>query len=189
MVKYHENTYLVMTTVPGQQAASVFHRLTYKERNQLASDLRHCIMQFRQIPNKNQRLICDTLGGPVFDYRINNNTCGPFDSESEFHKCLVTRDNLRALVEKAHSKTHRIVFTHGDLSPSNIMIENGKLAGIIDFGCSGYLPEYWEYTKAKHDFWGDQKDWAALINSVFHGEQYKEELQAEREMWQYANPF
>ena len=69
------------------------------------------------------------------------------------------------------------------------MIENGKLAGIIDFGCSGYLPEYWEYTKAKHDFWGDQKDWAALINSVFHGEQYKEELQAEREMWQYANPF
>lgn len=180
---------MVTTRVPGQWAASVFHRLTYKEREQLASDVRHCILQLRQIPNKTQSLICDTLGGPLIDYRLSRRTLGPFDSESDFNKELVTRDDHKAAVEKAHSKTHRICFTHGDLSPSNIMVENGKLSGLVDFGCSGFFPEYWEYTKMRFDFWNCQKYWVNFILAVFDEEEYKEEYEAESEMWRYATPF
>lgn len=73
--EYCGNTYLIMTHVPGKQAISVFHLLAYKEREKLASDIRHCVMQFCKIPNKTQQLICGTTAGPVMDYRLNDNTC------------------------------------------------------------------------------------------------------------------
>ncbi|ESZ95245.1 phosphotransferase enzyme family protein [Sclerotinia borealis F-4128] len=46
----------------------------------------------------------------------------------------------------------RIVFTHNDLAPPNIILASGpnpKVAAIIDFGQAGWLPAYWEYCKAK----------------------------------------
>jgi predicted unusual protein kinase regulating ubiquinone biosynthesis (AarF/ABC1/UbiB family) len=86
-------------------------------------------------------------------------------------------------------REHRIFFMHGDLGPTNILIENGKLAGIVDFGCSGFLPEYWEYTKMKFDFWEYQKYWLSVFHGIFDEEEYEEELKAQREMRQYVNPF
>lgn len=74
----------------------------------------------------------------------------------------MTRDDLKPAVEKSHSKSHSIYFTHSNLPPTNILVEDGKLAGIVDFGCSGFLPEYWEYTKMMYGFWSTQKPWLSL---------------------------
>jgi thiamine kinase-like enzyme len=43
---------------------------------------------------------------------------------------------------------HRILLTHGDISPRNIMVRNGHIAAIIDWQYAGWYPEYWEFTKA-----------------------------------------
>ena len=48
---------------------------------------------------------------------------------------------------------HRIVFTHADFHPRNIMVVNGpddgvQLSGIFDWEASGFYPEYWEQLKA-----------------------------------------
>jgi hypothetical protein len=37
------------------------------------------------------------------------------------------------------------VFTHGDLTPRNIMIDQGCITGVIDWEDSGWFPDYWEY--------------------------------------------
>lgn len=37
------------------------------------------------------------------------------------------------------------VFTHGDLTPRNIMVDQGCITGIIDWEDSGWFPDYWEY--------------------------------------------
>ncbi|OHE92087.1 phosphotransferase enzyme family protein [Colletotrichum orchidophilum] len=45
-----------------------------------------------------------------------------------------------------------IVFTHADLVAPNIMLSlgpNPKVAAIIDWAQSGWLPSYWEYCKSK----------------------------------------
>lgn len=192
LFQYRGNSYLVTSNVPGRQVESKFHLFTYRERERLITDLRHCVAQFRQIPNKTGHAIGSALGGPIYDHRIDK-TCGPCDSESEFHSSLVRRDDLKAkaVVSKAHSKNHNIYFSHGDLAPSNILVENGRLTGIVDFECSAFLPEYWEYTKALYPLWGfqdAQKPWVNIIDSVFDGN-YKEELEAEEELWGYIYPF
>jgi hypothetical protein len=58
---------------------------------------------------------------------------------------------------------HRIVFTHGDFHPRNIMVidmhdphaavgptsdTDIEVSGIIDWDTSGFYPEYWEELKA-----------------------------------------
>ncbi|KAJ5674511.1 uncharacterized protein N7477_004445 [Penicillium maclennaniae] len=37
-------------------------------------------------------------------------------------------------------------FTHSDLTNVNIMLDNGSLAGILDWEPSGYFPVRWEFT-------------------------------------------
>lgn len=39
------------------------------------------------------------------------------------------------------------MFTHGDLSPRNIIVLNDKIVGIVDWEEAGWFPEYWEYVK------------------------------------------
>lgn len=46
-----------------------------------------------------------------------------------------------------------IVFTHGDLHKSNIMVsEDGpiKIRAIVDWEQAGWYPSYWEYCKARY---------------------------------------
>ena len=40
------------------------------------------------------------------------------------------------------------VFTHGDVSLSNILVREGKVVGIVDWEMAGWYPCYWEYTTA-----------------------------------------
>ena len=45
----------------------------------------------------------------------------------------------------------QVFFTHGDLTPSNIVLSKHsgawRVAGIIDWEQAGWYPEYWEYCK------------------------------------------
>ena len=53
---------------------------------------------------------------------------------------------------------HRIVFSHGDLRPANIIVKDGHITGIIDWELGGWYPEYWEFVKAYY-VWRWQNDW------------------------------
>lgn len=40
------------------------------------------------------------------------------------------------------------VLAHGDLNPSNILIKDGRISGIIDWDSFGTYPPWWEYMRA-----------------------------------------
>jgi len=42
----------------------------------------------------------------------------------------------------------RIVLTHNDLAPRNILLRDAKVVAIVDWELSGFYPGYWEYVKA-----------------------------------------
>ncbi|KAF7875341.1 hypothetical protein EAF04_002513 [Stromatinia cepivora] len=42
------------------------------------------------------------------------------------------------------------VLTHGDLDPTNIMVKDGHVSGLIDWERGGYLPEWWEAIATDH---------------------------------------
>ena len=43
------------------------------------------------------------------------------------------------------------VFTHGRLNPQNVLVKDGEVVGLLDWGEAGYYPRYWETVKAA--FW------------------------------------
>lgn len=137
-LKTNNRTYLVVTHPPGETLGNTMPRLTYAERSQLSTDLRACISQFRKIPNPNNASICSADGGPAFDYRLGD-PAGLFDSEQAFNKHIISQSRLRSEI---HDHRHEIFFSHADLNPANILIERGRLSGIVDFRCVKFYPEY-----------------------------------------------
>ena len=57
---------------------------------------------------------------------------------------------------------HRIVLTHGDLQPRNILVYGTEVIGIIDWELSGWYPEYWEFVKGSTPVKGCDGWWEHL---------------------------
>ncbi|KAI3338719.1 hypothetical protein F4824DRAFT_499095 [Ustulina deusta] len=102
----------------------------------------------------------------------------PVRSEKEFNQFLCSKPGrtttmLIKTVCSSMSHNHRIVSTHGDLHPRNIMVdwekdENGRMledtvrvSSILDWEAAGWYPEHWEFVKAMHaiDSRGPLRDW------------------------------
>ncbi|EFQ97358.1 hypothetical protein MGYG_00397 [Nannizzia gypsea CBS 118893] len=61
-------------------------------------------------------------------------------------------------------RSNRSVFTHADIAPRNIMIdEQNNITGILDWEYAGWYPDYWEYAQIlRPAFWGDWSEWMDL---------------------------
>jgi Ser/Thr protein kinase RdoA (MazF antagonist) len=77
-------------------------------------------------------------------------------------------------------RKYRSCFTHADLTLRNIIVREGKVAAIIDWGFAGWYPEYWEWTKAHYNVY-NIPDWYELLGLELT--RYDEELVAERVLW------
>ncbi|KAL4790580.1 kinase-like protein [Aspergillus venezuelensis] len=80
---------------------------------------------------------------------------GPFESEKKFNEFIladivrIAPDLLRHYAKHALLDTHEIVFTHGDLAPRNILVDDsGNVTAVLDWEYAGWYPEHWEYIKA-----------------------------------------
>lgn len=60
------------------------------------------------------------------------------------------------------------------------------MSGIVDWECAGFLPEYWDFTKAMYSARRDP-----ILEAIFRrafGLRYGSELKGERKLWAYT-PF
>lgn len=111
-----------MTRVPGATLATCRDALSDQDYANLSAQLKYCVSQLRDIPKpiNNGMTICNTLGEACRDPRIRDwAPIGPFPDEASFSQ------NLRFSDEPSR-RGHKIVFTHGDLNPRNIMMERTK---------------------------------------------------------------
>lgn len=115
-----------------------------------------------------------TLKGVVFlDWRIPDSQREELrlKTEADFNKYLTDLfwEQIRRDAAKSHDIRHDIVFTHGDLNPRNILVEKGKVTGIVDWENAGWFPEYWEYTKAHYSVRSSVRWLADVIDQIFEG--------------------
>lgn len=181
------NGFLLMTIVPGIAADRVFYRMTYEERRQLTIDVGGYISHYRRIQNHSGRkhLICDTLGGQITDHRTDDRgLCGLYNSKTEFLNDLTEDlESIRTEIPLSYlyEKKHELCFTHSDLHLSNLLVQRGRLCGIIDWENAGFKPEFWEYTRI---VWGYKSNHRLAQDFELAFEKsYKEELEAERLLW------
>ncbi|PMB73316.1 hypothetical protein BM221_000737 [Beauveria bassiana] len=159
-----------MDYVPGQTLEELWPNMSTDEKKSAATQLREIIEQMQAIePPPNYIGRCSGTG--VRDTRGRFTYDGPVcKDEAEFNEYLISSlfSKIPSVLRTAfrdHLQTdHRIVFTHGDLAPRNIIMQDGKISGIIDWEDSGWYPEYWELVKfLEHPAQGDWKEYAELI--------------------------
>jgi hypothetical protein len=118
-----------------------------------------------------------TTNGRQLAYNIF--TGGPFLDEESFNNFVMDipkstpkaiRDGLRARLRC----NNLVVLTHGDLPPRNIMVQENKITGLIDWEVAGWFPEYWEYVKFFHRPCL-HNDWYDYASDIF-SQPYTEDL-------------
>lgn len=167
--------YLLMSRIPGVPLYSCYEIMSDDDVAQVKAQLQDCVAQMRAIPNSinTDKPICNTLGEALRDHHIGvagaDQPVGPFVDEAAFNQVLRFPDD-------PGRKGHSIYFTHGDLNPRNIIVQqevqqNGKyawrVAGIVDWETAGYYPEYWEYTKALYEEFRWPRRYARMIHNLF----------------------
>jgi len=157
---------IVMEYVEGKPLDNVWSSLDETQKDEIITQLKRYLDELRNITGSFigsvDRTYCEDqfFGDDPISY-------GPFDSEATFRQGLI-----RALRERGQNswtemvvrfissmpQHHRIVLTHNDLAPRNILVCEAKVVAIVDWELSGFFPEYWEYIKAY--FWPDwQSAW------------------------------
>ncbi|KAK1142361.1 hypothetical protein N8T08_007913 [Aspergillus melleus] len=192
--------FIVMEKVPGDELAETLPRVV---KESLARELRGYIQQWRQIRGP---FFGTVDGGPcqdvVFKHAWENKEYdyGPFTSRQEFNLGMVealrkSRPNLtleteedtlfaEELLGSGVGQTDTRVFTHGDLDQSNIMVRDGKISGIIDWGAAGYSVPEREYFGLR---WPTlDLDWRELSTSILPSDGYEFWKNVNREMMRYT---
>jgi aminoglycoside phosphotransferase len=171
---HNDITYIVMSRVSGTPLVDLLSSMSLTEINLVTSDLKSMMDQLRalQINHFQTESYIGSVGRqPCRDmiFRSGYESKGPFFTEEEMYENILERwinmfeynpmpDSSVQFTRRLYRDNpgNEIVFTHGDLDPRNILVEGGRVSGIVDWEQAGWYPEYWEYIEA---MWGCADTW------------------------------
>jgi len=180
-------TVIKMRYIKGRLAWSAWDRLTSVQQASVCSELEGYVKQLRSLSPPSPCQVSAIHGGPCRDHRFGSVPIGPFRDHDTFHSFLRQDADLLSFQSRypdvlaLHSGCFVSMFTHGDLTLWNVVVRKGKIAAIIDWECSGWRPDYWEYTKAHYNPQGTPQQWFDALSRTT-GE-YNEHLKGERCLW------
>lgn len=158
----------------------------------LSDKLREWLCQLRALPPPSDGSICGLAGTSIASYRLSySRNVGPFPTTEEFHlqNCLRVRGSdaaeAHALGDKRDRRHYRLCFTHGDLTPANILLDaDYRPVGIVDWQCAAWLPEYWELVSSVSQC-PLYVEWHDMLRDILP--MYDDELALDRMLWKYRN--
>lgn len=149
--------FIVMAPLPGKLLHTEWKAMELDARESVVRDYRTIISHFRSLRPPPGTRVGAIDGGPAIDHRCSDMAFGgPYDTETDFNDFLLaqldplTADIQRETIAACLKANHELRFTHADLGPHNILVENGRITGVIDLEYAGWYPEYWEYVKMGH---------------------------------------
>ncbi|TWU73130.1 hypothetical protein ED733_001180 [Metarhizium rileyi] len=185
-----QHIFIEMEIIHGEHLGIAWKTKGYLSEDQkrmISADIKEYISLLRELPPPAEDLVASALQNPAYDIRVGARFFGPF-THCDFHTLLrgyLPQGDASTVfgeeVAKVHASSYRTCFTHGDLVPRNIIVRNGRVAAIIDWGFAGWYPEYWEYIKGHYDFF-PQADWLMHFRQAVPN--YDLELTAEEVLWE-----
>lgn len=150
-------SYLVMEYVQGECLDQCWEDLSNWEKVQIGLILRNYVRQMRRIRTPQ---IDAQIPGPIIDDLSHPAECeipalgeypaGPFSSYAHFRDWMNGRLRVSQQMAKCRydgqmfDDSEPLVFTHGDLFLRNIIIGDDRRLWLIDFGCAGVYPRWFE---------------------------------------------
>jgi aminoglycoside phosphotransferase len=162
-------TYIVESRIRGHDARWGWIHRSEESKARILHQLRGMVEQIHNIPRPDGEAgVASAIGGPVYDPRLPGDPFwGPFPSLRDFNRALLNDccDPYTYTCTTAASvpvgildmmewfkrqPDELLVFSHGDLSSLNIMVDGDKVTGIVDWEMAGWFPPYWDYVNAWH---------------------------------------
>jgi thiamine kinase-like enzyme len=188
-----------MERIQGEVITAAWKNLSKKSREKIFRQLKQSIDELRALKPTDGTIVASCVGGSVREARIPraHPRMGPFKNIQEFH--IFLRDNFRLeeskgkregedrqqlveMVTKQDGPWPETVFSHGDLSPFNILVRGDEVAAIIDWEGAGWFPHYWEYTMA----WYNnllRTDWHEALSKFLDAFPAELEMEKVRNRW------
>ena len=146
--------FLLMEYIEGDVLRDVYDTMSSSQKEEIICQLKDYLDQLRAIEGSFIGSVDGThCIDPIFqrDKRI----YGPYETESAFNEGIIDATKARSqdvFIEMVADMVralpkHRIVLTHSDIAPRNILVRDGKIVALLDWEMGGFYPEYWEYTK------------------------------------------
>ena len=158
------NGYISMAPMPGKNLEDAWPKLDSTEKESVMKDYKAILQRLRSLdPSPDMPVQIGAIdGGPAVDHRPGDRRSGgPFATETELNNWMLSlvdpewvgslSDFYIETIKNSMKDNHRWRFTHGDMGPRNILVENGRITGVVDWELSGWYPEYWEYVKMIQD--------------------------------------
>ena len=201
LIKFAKVWIMLMTYIPTTTLESVWPNLTLDNKLSIQNKLQSIFSRLRTLklpPGQNLRLF---NGEDVQDFYMEDhqtqriNTISAFEDFQFFFRKLTTESGFHHLSTRLLPPSNNpCVFTHGDVRPANIMVEQDPdggytISGIINWGMSGFYPEYMESIKVLHVFDRNvESDWYQYLPHCISPARHPERFLVGR-IWQMSVGF
>ncbi|GAA5948396.1 hypothetical protein JCM10213_004409 [Rhodosporidiobolus nylandii] len=146
-------TFIYFEKMPGETLDSTFRHIPPAQRRAIFADIKESITRLHQVKAPPSARVGMLGRRPLETLFDDHPVYTAFFSSAEFYAWL-RRLYLHAFPDKADEYDREIgshfddsaplVLVHGDLSSRNILVKDGRLSGLIDFGRAGWYPEWVE---------------------------------------------
>lgn len=139
-----QNTGILMDFVDGECLEEAWPSMDSEQKQSVAEQIGHIVTTVRQAASDRRSI--GALGGPARDCRqVSDYSGGPSANEAEFNIFVLdllrgTPSMIRNTLVEALNVSNQIVFTHGDLTPRNIIVKGDRVQALLDWEYAGWYP-------------------------------------------------
>ena len=170
---------MLQERVQGQILEQAWPLLSEDQKVTIADQVIEIRNQLRQITSKSIQSISRTVCYPGLLFS-DKDPHGPFNSDTKLWDAIrLTLYNLpQQAIERFKQRlpnAEPYVLTHCGLALGNIMVQDGALAGILDWEFAAYDPIWYEYVSASWGWTEENAEWRSLQQEWFnvHGDGYE----------------
>ncbi|ATY60095.1 kinase-like domain [Cordyceps militaris] len=175
--------FLFTSHIPGMNLEKAWPGLDCSQKQDISCQVDILLAKLRSLPFPENASLGDVVGGTCRDVRLSQRvSTKPIMSVTEFEDFIFHGSNTTSplyvqLLRNLMPSSAKIVLTHGDIRPANIMVRRDdkkwRVTAIIDWETGGFYPEYWEAVKATNMLTpGDHFDWYKYIPQSISPSQY-----------------
>ncbi|RDB18662.1 hypothetical protein Hypma_014699 [Hypsizygus marmoreus] len=152
--------YIVMDYIHGNTLERLWDGLNESTRGTMFSQLGEYLCQLRALENPSSR------PGPVDGSCCSGRwfglwDAGPFTAYDDLVQWLNHKRDVAGnyACDSFTTEGYRLVFTHQDLAPRNLILDEASRLWILDWGMAGWYPTYFEYASVASMVTPVPKEW------------------------------
>ena len=162
-------TYMFMSFLPGPTLETVWSQLPKEQKTFISNQLSQILLRLRELETPKGGQLGGVGGEGCKDTRRHTRIRKSVRSIAEFEDFIFSNPHfggsvfIKLLRGMSQSHTPKVVFSHGDFRPANILVKsdqqgNYSVSGVLDWEMGGFYPDYWESVKATNTMSPQEED-------------------------------